>query len=349
MDNLRRFGLMRPYTSGQANINPPKRVRRLRELMDTKAPSVCVLRGEGLGDVIMATPTIQALKDTFPEPAVVTFATNTRYLEGALVEVLKYNPSIDNVIDREQVDESDYDLVVNLHCPCVSYEKRENPSINRVDLFAAHAGVKLIDKVPKYYLQQDEVEWAKNWLTQNRIRESDKVIMVHVFTTTTRRNLNSKKFKDSLMTLAKKGYKLIILSHTTDHPSDVQFDNIPNSVMLSEDVRKVAAVASLVDLVLCPDSGILHLAGALATPTLSLFGHTDPHARINYYKNTVALWPGGGYSCAPCWSNACTMNEACYKAITTEMIVDACINQIKNKPKVKEISAPSNTIQIERI
>jgi ADP-heptose:LPS heptosyltransferase len=348
IENLQRFGLMRPYVSGQANLYPPKRIKRLRELMDTKSPNICVLRGEGMGDVLMTTPTIETLKETFPESAHITYATNTRYLDGGLVKVLQYNPSIDEIIDREQVDEGNYDLVINLHCPCISYERKENPPINRIDLFAAHAGVKPENKIPKYYLQTEEIQKAQLFLSERRINPSDKLIMVHIFTTTTRRNLDNRIFKDALTQLANKGYKLLILSHPTDYSTNVVFSNIPNSIVVSEDIRMIAALMSNCNLVLCPDSAILHLAGALSVPTVSIFGHTDPHARINYYQNAVALWPGGEYMCSPCWSQSCTMKEACYKAITTEMIVSACENKLGSATNLI-ITSPKNTIQVERI
>jgi len=302
-----------------------------------------------MGDVLMTTPTCAALKNAFPEPAHITYATNTRYLEGGLVKVLAHNPSVDEVIDRNQVDEGNYDLVINLHCPCVVYERQENPPINRIDLFAAHAGVKLVDKVPKYYLQPDEVRWGKDFLARAGVKSTDKTILVHVFTTTTRRNLDSRTFKDALMKLSNKGYKLVILSHKTDYPSSVVFSNIPNSVVFSEDVRKLAGIMINCDMVLCPDSAILHLAGTLGVPTVSVFGHTDPRARINYYQNTVALWPGQHYSCSPCWNEPCNLKLACYKAITTEMIVETCESKIGQAVKPTVQLPADNTIQIERI
>ena len=349
MENLQRFGLMRPYVSGQANLYPQKRVKRLRELMDTKSPRICVIRGEGLGDVLMTTPTIDALKSYFPESAHITYATNTRYLEGALPKVLWYNPSIDNIIDRDQIDEGDYDLTINLHCPCVVYEKRQNPPINRIDLFAAHAGVKPENKTPRYFIQPEELDEAKKFLSSKRISQNDKIILVHIFTSTIRRNLDDNKIKTTLMTLGKMGYKLMVLSHKTDYPTNVIFSNIPNTTIFSGDVRQIAALMKYCDLVLCPDSSILHLAGALSVPTISIFGHTDPRARINYYPNTIAIWPGQDYNCCPCWNEPCLMKDACYKAITPEMIISACeqkLGEISN-PIIQQYSDES--ILIERL
>lgn len=337
---------MRPYVSGQANINPPKRVKQLKKLLETQSPDICVVRGEGIGDVLMTTPTLDALKELFISSPTITYATNTRYLDGGLVKILRGNPSINKVIDRDQIDESEYDLVINLHCPCVGYERRENLPINRIDLFAAHAGVKLQNKIPRYFVDSKEVEWGLSFLQRHRIKSQ--VIMVHVFSTAVRRNLNSATFKSALMDLDSRGYRLIILLHSTDYPSEVYFDNIPGAIILKdEDIRNIVGLMISCDLVICPDSAILHLAGALNIPTVSLFGHTDPRARINYYPNTVAVWPGQRFSCAPCWHGNCPHKNTCYTAITKDMIIDAVIQKLG--PSTLKSVAVSNTISIERI
>jgi ADP-heptose:LPS heptosyltransferase len=346
-NDLGRFGTVPVYVSGQANLYPQKKIRQLRKLIDTKSPKVCVYRGPGMGDILMTTPTVRALKTLFPEPAHITYATNTRYIDGGLAKLLKYNPYVDEVIDQDQLDESNYDLVVNLHCPCIGYERAGCVPKNRIDLFAEHAGVKLENKQVDYFIQDKEINQGKEFLSQNKIRQDSKKIMVHIFTTASRRNLDMHTFKNALMELSKDN-QLIVLSHSTDYGSDIYFDNIPNSCILKDaDIREVAGVMANCDLVLCPDSSILHLAGALSIPTVSLFGHTDPNARINYYPNTVAIWPGNNMQCSPCWSGQCNMKNICYKMIETNTIVNTC-NMVINKKRT--VSLPSgNTIQIERI
>lgn len=51
----------------------------------------------------------------------------------------------------------------------------------------------------------------------------------------------------------------------------------PFLVVEKKTIREVAAVLSLVRLVISNDTGIMHVAAAVGTPVLSLFGPTDPH------------------------------------------------------------------------
>ena len=52
--------------------------------------------------------------------------------------------------------------------------------------------------------------------------------------------------------------------------------NGPCDLIDNKPIREVAAILSHVDLVISNDTGIMHVAGAVGTPVLSLFGPTDP-------------------------------------------------------------------------
>jgi ADP-heptose:LPS heptosyltransferase len=323
---------MQYVTPGEATRTPAIKVSRLQHLMKTGAPYLCIVRGEGIGDVITTTPTVAAIKGMFPKSQL-TFATNTRYLDGALVKVLKGNPYIDQVIDRDHLGD-DYDLVINLHCPAFSYEKRENPPISRIDLFANHAGVKLADPVPQYYIDKKEIETGRDFLTPVY---SDKLILVQPFASTPNRCLEHGVLKSALVRLYnEKGIRSVIITHSRDWQSDTLWDNVPGCVTLMDaDIRQIAGVMVHCDLVLCPDSSIMHLAGALGVPTVAIFGPTHPAARINHYKNAVAIWGGEGLAPCPCWYEACPIGGACWKQVTPERIVESCLIHLSQTSRVK--------------
>ena len=323
---------MQYVTPGEATRTPAVKVSRLQQLMKTGAPHICIVRGEGIGDVITTTPTIAALKGMFPT-SLLTFATNTKYLEGALPKVLQYNPYLAQVIDRDNLNDS-YDLVINLHCPAFSYEKRSNPPISRIDLFANHAGVRLPDPVPQYFIQKQEINTGADFLAPVY---SDKLILVQPFASTPNRSLEHGVLKAALVRLYNEsGIHSVIITHSHDWKSDTIWGNIPGSVTLVDaDIRQIAGVMVHCDLVLCPDSSIMHLAGALEVPTVAIFGPTHPAARINHYKNAVAIWGGEGMTPCPCWYEACPIGGACWKQVTSERIVESCLNHLSKTSRIK--------------
>ncbi|HTR98920.1 MAG TPA: glycosyltransferase family 9 protein [Bacteroidota bacterium] len=50
----------------------------------------------------------------------------------------------------------------------------------------------------------------------------------------------------------------------------------PGGLIRNQPIRRVASALRFADLVICNDTGIMHVAAAVGTPVLSLFGPTDP-------------------------------------------------------------------------
>jgi ADP-heptose:LPS heptosyltransferase len=282
----------------------------------------------------MTTPVVRALVGMFQEVHI-SFATNTRYLDGALVKVLKHNPDINMILERNLIAEEDYDVVINLHCPAFNQEKQGMNPANRIDIFAAHAGVHLADRQPKYFIQPKEVEYGEELL---RGVYKDKLILVQPCASTPRRSYDHSKLKRLLTELYNEHrIRSLVLTHGGQWNKGVMWDNMPGGMELKDlDVRKIAAIMVHCDLVLCPDSSILHLAGALGVPTVALFGPTDPRVRVNHYPNAVALWEGEELEPCPCWyrSDGCPINQACWSLLTPERIKAACSRHLDSSKRV---------------
>jgi len=333
-DGVVSYKKMQPFVPSIARIRPAIKLNRLQKLIQTKCPSICLVRGEGIGDVLMTTPTIHAMRELFANNCHITFATNTRYLEGALVKVLKHNPDIDHIIERQLLDEKEYDLVVNLQCPSIAFEKPRAIPPNRVDLFANHAGVKLADPRPRYFIQKEEVEAGEIFL--QGVMPTERLVLVQPFASSVNRTYNQRKLKSACILLFETyGIRSVIVTHDTDGASDTLWDNVPGSIYLRNvDIRGIGGVMVHCDLVLCPDSSILHLAGCLGVPCVSLFGPTPPQSRINYYPETVAIWEGEDIPACPCWYERCPMGYMCWERITKESIVTKCIERLQSSKKV---------------
>lgn len=72
------------------------------------------------------------------------------------------------------------------------------------------------------------------------------------------------------------------------------------SVWAGENLRTLWALTEQAAVVVSPDSMMVHVAGSLGTPCVSLWGSTNPAARTRYYKNQVAIQPEGICPHAPC-------------------------------------------------
>lgn len=87
------------------------------------------------------------------------------------------------------------------------------------------------------------------------------------------------------------------------------------------DLPRLAALLSQCDLLLCNDSGPMHLAAALGVPVVAVFGSTDPAA-------TAPLGPyrivSVGLDCSPCFRRSCPEgHHRCLLGVQVEDVVEA--------------------------
>jgi heptosyltransferase-2 len=74
-------------------------------------------------------------------------------------------------------------------------------------------------------------------------------------------------------------------------------------------------------LVVCNDSGAMHLASVLGTPTVAIFGSTEPQMTGPLGPRTEVL--RHHVPCSPCFLRECPIDFACMLSVTPEMAVAA--------------------------
>lgn len=85
-------------------------------------------------------------------------------------------------------------------------------------------------------------------------------------------------------------------------------------------LRQLSALLSLADLVVCHDSGPMHIAAALGKPLVAIFGPTNP-VRTGPYGQTcrVVALP---VPCAPCYKRRCPLgHHNCMQQLDVEMVL----------------------------
>lgn len=82
-------------------------------------------------------------------------------------------------------------------------------------------------------------------------------------------------------------------------------------------------------LVLCNDSGSMHLAAAFRRPTIALFGSTEP-ALTGPLGDSVKVFREH-VSCSPCFLRDCPIDFRCMHAIDPEEVIECSLRTIKEK------------------
>ncbi|MDQ2800230.1 MAG: glycosyltransferase family 9 protein, partial [Armatimonadota bacterium] len=93
----------------------------------------------------------------------------------------------------------------------------------------------------------------------------------------------------------------------------------PVNLVGKTDVKTLAAVLAQCDVLLSADSGPMHLATAVGTPAVALFGSTDPAVTGPYDEASEALYKA--LPCAPCGNHpTCEGRFDCLRAITPDEV-----------------------------
>ena len=73
-----------------------------------------------------------------------------------------------------------------------------------------------------------------------------------------------------------------------------------------------------------PDSAPMHIASALGTPFIALFGPTDPARHVAPSKNHIVIKKD--LKCSPCYNPNCSKGFKCMSAIEVEEVFTAVKN-----------------------
>jgi heptosyltransferase-2 len=97
-------------------------------------------------------------------------------------------------------------------------------------------------------------------------------------------------------------------------------------------LRELCAALKMCALVLTNDSGPMHVAAAVGTPVVALFGSTSPEL-------TGPGLPGdsrhrllkGNAACAPCYRRECPIDFRCMQGISVEGVVEAVLRTLQQQ------------------
>lgn len=247
----------------------------------------------GLGDLVRLFPVIAGLKAKYPGSELHFFCL------GHYQELVMHGhcPGVDAYISvahhlRRQrmspIDEKKhrylrtgvkYDLDVDMYCPAFVHERETQGAVTRerTELWCAAVGVPV--GRPVFHLAEEERAWAQAWRTkalQPLCPDVDtsapgRIVALQPHSTTTQRNWAARSWQELAMMFMQEGYAVVMLDCCSGRfrgwPSTLQEVNRP--------FGQLAALLSVCGLAITPDSGIYHLAGAVGTPALGIFGNTN--------------------------------------------------------------------------
>jgi ADP-heptose:LPS heptosyltransferase len=238
----------------------------------------------GYGDLLFLEPILRHWRDAHPDARMAILQSPyNAILDGLALQTVPY-----------PVPGSAHVAKFN-HVFCWERYIQDNPTRHPTDVFADALGLTLADKRPRYYVSPAEAKEAARKFPKRSGRPR---IGFHVRATALFRTYP--RHVDLLNALfAGHGWEVMLFGGKGEARAD---DNpalgLVNLTTRTLSIRQSAAILATCDAFIAPDSGLLHVAGALGVPTVALFGPIPATARTCYYPTVHALQ--GRARCAPC-------------------------------------------------
>lgn len=285
-------------------------------------PTILVLRQlGGIGDVLSLSTVARGLRELYPHHKI-TYITSNIYLAGALLDVAEHNPLWDEIIVEEpysctsrrtkavwnrwfgpgtpEIENELYwqkaDLTFDLNCACVDREWPELASPGgivtpRYVAWSEACGItNPASYAPIYRVTEDERRVAKAYADEHWAGKT--VVGLGLSACEKKRALGIGKLTGICQALQAAGLHPVTIDPTCTIPG---FD-----YLISKRVQELMPLIEQMSCVISVDSGILHMAGAVGTPVVGVFGPTDQAQRMGQYLGS-AVDCHKLIDCSPCW------------------------------------------------
>jgi heptosyltransferase-1 len=217
-------------------------------------------------------------------------------------------------------------------------EDMNKHAVDRYLDFIKHLGGKVPER-PEFRITagRDNIERVRSLLQEKGIGEHDSFIAVSPTALWQTKMWENEKFAALCDLLIEEGQRIVL----TGARDDIACSRI-RSMMRRQaadlsgrtTLKDLACLYRRASLLITTDSGPMHLAAAVGTPVVALFGPTSP-ARTGPYGSGHAV-VRAGIDCSPCLLKKCD-SMACMKGITVEAVklqVQTILE--KNREKLEE-------------
>lgn len=194
-------------------------------------------------------------------------------------------------------------------------------------LLAALGAPRVVDEIPTITLAQPLREKARKRLRALGIRLDRPLFGVHAGGLYGRaKHWGDTRYTEVVERLRGEGYDVVLLTSPGEKQQAELISASCNGVPMighDGDVLQLAGAISHCSVTITNDSGPLHLAAALAVPSVSIFGPTDPGRTVIPGASRVIRRE---LACSPCYKRECPLrHHACMADVTVDEVFSAAV------------------------
>ena len=339
----------------------------MQSLIKEKIKNILAISSTGIGNVILYTPVLKSLRNNFPD-ANISLIVGSKQAEEVLsgsdivneiIILEKEKMSIKKyLLFLSEIRRKNFDLVItsfldksfkvglfsfltgakyrigfdngpqsifyNYKVKIIS-EKHEVEY--NLDLLRA-MGLSELTSDLFFYIDDDSIKTAKNFLNENNISEKDFIIGIHPGSARWKR-WPKEKYSQLCSELINLYNSKIIIFGSEDEKELADFIvNSTNGKIISAcglfNLKETGSLIKMCKCFICNDTGLMHVASAMKIPVIAIFGPTL-HWK-NYPWNTKHIIVRKNLECSPCYNYdriKCKNNFDCLDSIKIEEVLNA--------------------------
>ena len=337
--------------------------------------NILVIKLRYLGDVLLATPALRALKAAYPK------ARLTALVNRGTDEILVSNPDVDDIIPLERgtiveqwrfamaVRRRRFDIVVDLTDGdraafltrisgasvrigfnaeqrwtgrCYTTVVHGDAAAHRIerDLAALRPlNLSVTDTIPRLWLTREDESRAEEFIAKLPVRSDQQIVVIQPGARYWFKAWPSERFAELADRLTERfgcqvavggSYQEVELTKLVMKQAKSPLITIAG---LSP-IRTLAALLKRAVLFVGNDSGAMHIATAVGTPVVALFGPSNPAEWGPRGGPAEVIYKG--LDCRVCFHPTCQRGEQnCMKLITVDEVMKAAVRQIRTVQKTR--------------
>lgn len=315
--------------------------------------NILVIRPDRLGDLVMTLPLIKTIRENLPEAKIYLLASNGN------AGLLKGDAHISDVFSRERKEDLRrmcsirYDLAIDtvmdwrLKSAFLARKSRakfligfalgfrgrlfdlkvkpegQKPMSEFILDLIRPLGLKISSSIPEFLITpQDKAEAERYWANL-RLDLTKKIVVIHPGGYYPSQRWMPERFAQVAGEVEKRTGAQVIIMATSSEVKIIESikAGMEEGPLVAMDwpLRSLAVLFSKSSLFIGNNSGPLHLAAAVGTPTISFLGPTVPHLWRPQGENQVVLKKE--LSCSPCQKAYCRRHR-CLKEIEVNEVID---------------------------
>ncbi|MBN1526732.1 MAG: lipopolysaccharide heptosyltransferase II [Candidatus Omnitrophica bacterium] len=351
-----------------------------------KVARVLVIKMSAVGDVILAVPSLRAIRRKFKDAVIkVLVGLQSReildrcpYADDRIVCDLKgrdkglkgllrlaqalRKENFDIVIDLQNNRRSHLLAFMSFALARYGYDngkfsrllnrriKNDAPYLNPVEhqfRVLKMAGIKAQDEGLELWPSAADEKHALDLLKENWVTISQGVVGIHVRASSrwATKNWPAEYIADLSDRIASEFNMRVVLTGSKEDEALAQAiarraRSKPIVAAGRTSLLELACLIRHFKVFLTPDSAPMHIAAAVGTPFIALFGPTDPSRHVAPAERCIVMKKG--LDCSPCYKPSCSREHKCMRKITVSEVFGAMKPFLAKEPEHKNESTAVN-------